>query len=291
MSIIKINNFKVNDIDSGFINLNNVNINNTVQNDNIKLNIINENEFKSASFIKLNYNNKDNNKNNNKDNSENNNKDNSENNNKDNGENNNKDNSDSDSDSDNDDDDDSSDVEYKEIDNDNNTININGNKLFMTFIGGVSKGENTILYTLTNDENLDINEFEWNVCFANANMQNYGDYIKIKNKQKKKYLGIILLNGLWKEKKVINNNTCCIKVNKLSDEIALFCIDPKKSKSDVNESHFILNKISDEEIIVRCEDWFFNLSDNDFNDVVLLINSSKIKNTEKIIDFFKHHEI
>jgi hypothetical protein len=126
--------------------------------------------------------------------------------------------------------------------------------LRITKVSGTTSAQNTICYAWSNSLDTNSTELTWNVLFANCNEQVNGDYIDIElpdtTQYPNLYLSIIIINDVWKNKTIINENQniCSIPGNK-----DYFSINPQKSNADIGQSHFIIIQGYDKIILFKIE--------------------------------------
>jgi hypothetical protein len=165
----------------------------------------------------------------------------------------------------------------------NDNINV-FNKLRILYYFGDTSAQNTICYGWANNSNQDITTIEFNVLFANCNAQTEGDYVDIDLPDDtfypNLYLVLVLFNDIWTNRIIENetNKICSIYSNQ-----DYFCIHPDKSNTsdypgnDTNQSHCIVtrgfNSIEGKNVrvVVGFEDHYIDITDKDYNDVVLVI--------------------
>ena len=158
-------------------------------------------------------------------------------------------------------------------------------KLRITKVSGTTSAQNTICYAWSNNLDTNSEDLIWNVLFANCNDQENGDYIDIElpdnTQYPNLYLSIIIINDIWKNKTIINENQ---KICSISGNKNYFSINPQKSNADIGQSHFIViqgfnqNNSIQNRICLGIEDWYFGRTDNDYNDVVLSIQDAFLDN-------------
>lgn len=165
-------------------------------------------------------------------------------------------------------------------------------RMRITLIGGSTAGRNTILYCWLDKNELPPN-IKWRVLFANCRAQTRGDFIDIDLPDKiNYYLGLAIINNGWLEKTIINSTEKLCSLKKL-DSLDYYCINPTYSRGDVNKSHSInIQSYSTVEelnarLLVTFEDWKFDYSDRDYNDVILSISSVYLDENEINDDKFQ----
>jgi len=158
-------------------------------------------------------------------------------------------------------------------------------RLRITLIGGTSAGRNTILYCWLEENELPIN-LRWRVLFANTRAQTRGDFIDIDLPDTNyKYIGLCIINNGWLEKTVLNTSEKLCSLKKLNI-LDYYTINPSFSRGDKNKSHSInLQSFSNNEgintrILITFEDWNFEYSDRDYNDVILSLSSVSFDENE-----------
>ncbi len=102
----------------------------------------------------------------------------------------------------------------------------------ISFIGGTTSAQLSLIYGFTNSKDTPISNISWNVLIAHGNAQTKGDYWDIclpdPTYYPELYIAFILLNNSWKY---------CIKTDNyytMKDTLPNFCIDPSKSITDSN---------------------------------------------------------
>ena len=145
-------------------------------------------------------------------------------------------------------------------------------------LSGYSAVANMICYAFANSPTQLSENLEWNVLFANFNEQTEGDYVDISLPDStlypKLYLGLILLNNAWLKKTIVNETQ---KICSIPSNLKFFCINPSYSNADVGLSHVINIQAYNtyigyqNRLCVAFEDYYSNVTDRDYNDVVLSI--------------------
>lgn len=162
----------------------------------------------------------------------------------------------------------------------NNTIYI-PDRLRISYIGGQTSGNNSILYAWSNKQNINYTKLKWNVLFADSNKQEIGDYWDIDlpdfTLYPNLYLNVIMLLNSWSEnRKLISENiynfNSKVKNKIYNNNFIYSTIDKNKSHSINLQATNTIDNINTK-IIIGWEDWALPKSDLDYNDIILSISS------------------
>ena len=170
----------------------------------------------------------------------------------------------------------------------NNNTNIDSvyvpdNILRIVYLGGQTSATNTVIYGFAPSSSTLITNINWNVLMAVNKVHTIGDYWDIELPDSTfypdLYLSIIVLNGAWKIRNIINNNICSVNYS-----LPSFCINPSVSTSDSGLSHFIVlqgynsNANLLTRLLISVEDWYSSSTDNDYNDIIFSISGKHYDN-------------
>lgn len=162
----------------------------------------------------------------------------------------------------------------------NNTIYI-PDRLRISYIGGITSGNNSILYSWSNKENINYTDLRWTVLFADCNAQEIGDYWDINlpdtTSYPNLYLNIIMLLNSWSQNKInisgnIYNFNSSIKKKIYHNNYIYSTINKNKCHSINLQGTNTYDNINNK-IIIAWEDWPLPKSDLDYNDIILSISS------------------
>lgn len=158
------------------------------------------------------------------------------------------------------------------------------NKLRIIYYFGDTTAQNTICYGWANNINQTLSTIEFNVLYANCLAQTAGDYVDIDLPDDtfypNLYLVLLLFNDVWQSRIIEDSNLKICSINSNQD---YFCIDKTKSDTsnyagnDTNNSHMIVSRgfnsidAKNVRLVVGFEDHYSDITDNDYNDVVLVI--------------------
>lgn len=154
----------------------------------------------------------------------------------------------------------------------------------ITYLGGTTSAQVSLLYAFCNSDSTLITDMTWNIVIAKNTSQTQGDYFDIPfpdmtyYPNDKFYISFIIINNAWSTRTIVRNNICSI-TNVGYDN---YCIKPSESQYDKNISHFInsqginsLNGIMTR-LVIACEDWTMNITDKDYNDLIFSVGSRYI---------------
>lgn len=154
--------------------------------------------------------------------------------------------------------------------------------LRITKVGGTCGFNNMLLYKLVYSSESIQDDTKWTVLFANFNAHDIGDYMDIDIQllntleMTDVYLSLLFVSDGWKSVQIYQETmTCCLDLNNTK----YYCICPKFSNVDINESHAIYvngyNSIEGYHIrhVIAWEDKEFIYADKDFCDVIISIAS------------------
>lgn len=143
---------------------------------------------------------------------------------------------------------------------------------------GTSAAATMICYAFANSPTQLPTALEWNVLFADFNQQTTGDFVDIQLPDStlypELYLAVILINDAWAQRTIVNPTQ---KICSVPSNLDYYCINPAYSNADVNESHSVNIQAYNSRIgyqnriCLAYEDWTMNLTDRDYNDVVISI--------------------
>ena len=176
----------------------------------------------------------------------------------------------------------------------NNSVYI-PDKLRISYIGGITSGNNTILYAWSNKQNVNYTDLRWNVLMANCNSQTHGDYWDIDLPDftfyPKLYFNIIMLLKTWNNNEVnIKNNiynfNSSVK-NQIYHNNFIYSTINKNKCHSVNLQGTSNTENINTRMIIGWEDWPLPESDLDFNDIILSISSVHYDETVTNDNIFK----
>jgi hypothetical protein len=120
-----------------------------------------------------------------------------------------------------------------------NQLCIFGNKIRITFLGGSTSAQDSLIYGFANHLHTSVSEITFNVAIANSNSQSIGDYFDIEfpdmTSYPNIYFVIFVLNGAWDTRTVVSTNICSVS----SASSLNYCTEPSQSTHDAPNSHFI----------------------------------------------------
>lgn len=153
-------------------------------------------------------------------------------------------------------------------------------------IGGLASWNNTLLYSINPKQTTDPTTVRLNILFPNVNAQENGDYldITISTNWAYNYFSILIIPNGYINKIVLDISR---KQITFPSDSEYYCLNPDYSTIylDKGTSHTInirgYNNISGilPHLVICIEDWAYVQSDKDYNDVILLISSPSIINS------------
>lgn len=162
-----------------------------------------------------------------------------------------------------------------------NAVVIPSSVIRLTKLAGTSSAKNMICYGWTSSASTAATSITWNVLFANANVQQVGDYLDISLPDQtyypNLYLALILINDAWLQRTVVDET---LKICSIPGNLDYFSLNPTYQNADVGQSHAIYISGYNSQIGVRSricvafEDWYMAQTDKDYNDVVLAIQDA-----------------
>ena len=174
-------------------------------------------------------------------------------------------------------------LSYIQIYNDlyiiSDSIYIIGNRIRITYSGGICKFKNTFLYAFTSISNTSPIDVRWKILFADCNKQSIGDYWDIDLPDSYTYSSTYLMLML------VPDGYSQITPHEVQNyynltPINYFINNPTYSTIDPGQCHCIITKAVSRNsfinlrLILAWEDKTFAVCDRDFNDVVLMLESS-----------------